>query len=94
MKKATSNTDTVSGGSVAVDASVLQFFIDYIHNVFCYPASEEKYISFLESHVGELQGLITAMITESDKLQLMKSLHGSAVVRKFFRIGRKLLVSY
>lgn len=48
-------------------ASLIKLFImAAVYDRVCYPTSEEKYISFPESHEGELRELITAMITVSD----------------------------
>ena len=48
-------------------ASVMKVFLmATIYDRVCYPASEERHISFEESYDGELKQLITDMITVSD----------------------------
>lgn len=64
------NSGAVAGfnGDIKLQsASLIKLFImATVYDRVCYPASEEKYISFPESYEGELRELITAMITESD----------------------------
>lgn len=56
-----------NGDTKLQSASLIKLFImAAVYDRVCYPASEEKYISFPESHDGELKELITAMITVSD----------------------------
>lgn len=56
-----------NGDTKLQSASLIKLFImAAVYDRVCYPASEEKYISFPESYDGELRELITAMITVSD----------------------------
>ena len=66
------NLTTGAQGSIEGDrqmksASVIKLFImAAIYDRVCYPASEERHITFEESYDGELKQLITDMITVSD----------------------------
>lgn len=57
----------ISGDQPMKSASVIKVFImAAIYDRVCYPASEERHISFQEAYDGELKQLITDMITVSD----------------------------
>lgn len=57
----------LNGDVKMASASVMKVFLmATIYDRVCYPASEERHISFEESYDGELKQLITDMITVSD----------------------------
>ncbi len=58
---------SIDGSQELKSASIIKVFImAAIYDRICYPASEERYISFPESYEGELKQKITEMITVSD----------------------------
>lgn len=61
------STAGFNGDTKLQSASLIKLFImAAVYDRVCYPASDDKYISFPESHDGELKELITSMITVSD----------------------------
>ena len=85
----------LNGDVKMASASVMKVFLmATIYDRVCYPASEDRHISFEESYDGELKQLITDMITVSDNAAantLLERLGGGdatagmAVVNEFCR---------
>ena len=83
----------LNGDVKMASASVIKVFLmATIYDRVCYPASEERHISFEESYDGELKQLITDMITVSDntaantlleRLGNGDAMAGMAVVNEF-----------